>query len=684
MFYLGVDTGGTFTDFVALNTESGRIITIKVPSVPEDPATAVMAGLERLQEHHGVTPAEIGRFIFGTTVATNSVLERKGAKTALVTTRGARDVIEIQRLWRYRLFDLYIQKPAPLVPRRWRYETNERIAADGEVVESLTEAEVERVARLVGDGEFESVAVSLIFAFLEPAHERQLGEAIRRRLSGLHVSLSSDISPEFREYERSCTTVMNAYVMPAIHRLVGRLEDLLDEAGCCSQLRIIQSNGGLMNAEKTWTHPVHTLLSGPAGGVVGAVGVAAVAGIGDIISMDMGGTSLDICLIRGGEVALSAEGQVGGYPIQVPQVNVHTIGAGGGSIARVVRGALKVGPESAGADPGPVCYGRGGTEPTSTDAAVVLGYIDPGYFVGGEIALDVDGARAAIGEHVARPLDMDEPDAAMAVVQVQVANMVTGVRAVSVTRGLDPRDFALLPFGGAGSLYAGLLAADLGIRRIFVPVHPSVLSALGMLLTDVKYTEVITRLLPADSVDGAVIEAIYGELEGRLNAALAAEGMTRERISLDRSCDMRYQGQAYEINVPTPGGRFDNRAVTALVERFHDAHKALYGQSAPGEGVELVNFRVTGVGGVQKAELQLHSSPDGSAAVEPKDFRKAYFGQATGWQQVPVFERAGLSVGAALEGPALIEEPGAAIVLYPGHRLDVDAYGNLSITLPNT
>ena len=678
MHYLGVDTGGTFTDFVALNARTGEIATFKVPSVPEDPARAVLAGVERLRDRHGVDPSCIGRFIFGTTVATNAVLERRGARTALVATRGTRDVIEIQRLWRSRLFDLYIQKPPPLVPRRRRFEADERIGARGEVVTPLTDEEARRVAGLIAEGGFEAVAVCGLFSFLNPAHERRLRDAIVAAAPDVLVSISCDVSAQFREYERATTTVMNAYVMPRIERLAKRLETLVVEAGCTTRVRIMQSNGGLMSAAAARSHPVKTLLSGPAGGVMGAVGVAQAAGLEDIIAMDMGGTSLDICLVRGGEIALSTEGRVGAYPVQVPQVDVHTIGAGGGSIARVIRGALKVGPESAGADPGPVCYANGGVRPTSTDAAVTLGYINPTYFADGEMPLDVDAARRAIEEHVGVPLGMDASEAALAIVRVQVAGMVIGIRAVSVERGWDPRDFALLPFGGAGSLYAGLIAEELGIGRIFVPIEPGVLSALGMLLTDVKYTDVVTRLMDTDTASAAAFERIYAALEGNLHRELSGEGMDADAIRFERSCDMRYRGQAYEINVPVPAVAAA-RLVEAMADAFHARHRSLYGQAAEGDPVEFVNYRVTGIGEIRKPELKPRG--DGTRRAAPRGVRRACFPVA-GWVETPVFERAGLAPGTELSGPALIEEPGATVVLFPGHRLAVDRLGNMMVRVP--
>jgi N-methylhydantoinase A len=676
VLHIGVDTGGTFTDFVALEVETGALHALKVPSVPADPARAVAHALARVRERHDIAPAQVERFIFGTTVATNAILERKGGRTALIATRGTRDVLEIQRQWRHRLFDLALSRPDPLVPRRWRLEVDERVGADGSVVVSLADAEARRVAAEAAALGVESVAVALLFSFLTPAHERRIRDALARESPGLHVSLSSDVCPEFREYERTCTTVMNAYVMPKIHGLVARLDAELAAARLAAPLRIMQSNGGLMSSAQARAQPARTLLSGPAGGVVGAAAVAGEAGLRDVITMDMGGTSLDISLVRDGRVGLSAEGRVGGFPVKIPQVDTHTIGAGGGSLARVLRGRLQVGPESAGADPGPACYGRGGTEPTSTDAAVVLGFIDPAYFLGGEVALDPDAARRAIRDRVGGPLDLDDGDAAHAVVRVQVAGMVSGIRAVSVEQGLDPREFALLPFGGAGALYAGLVAEEMGIARLLVPVHPSVLSALGMLMTDVKDTRVLTRVVAAGAADGAVVERTYRDLEADLAAALAGEGIAPDGMRLERSCDMRYQGQAYEVNVPAPGGT----DLAGLVARFHAEHRRSYGQADEREPVELVNFRVTGIGVVARVRLAAGPGGSGSGAPVPKSERAAYFGREAGWRRCPVFARSGLGVGVELRGPALVEEPGATIVLYPGHVARVDGLGNLLVT----
>jgi N-methylhydantoinase A len=681
-YHLGVDTGGTFTDFVVFNVESGDRVSFKVPSVPRDPAMAVANGLAQLERRFGIAPAAIERFVFGTTVATNAILERKGAATALLATQGTRDVLEIQRQWRQRLFDLYLQKPDYLVPRRHRIDVRERVSAQGEVLVSLTDAEIDRISRRVTKLPVEALAICFLFSFLNPEHERRLRDGIKKRAPKLHVSISSDICPEFREFERACTTVINSYVMPKVHALIAKLGRVIADADCRASFRVMQSNGGLMNAEKTASHPVHTLLSGPAGGVVSASALAVAAGYPNVITMDMGGTSLDVCLVDGGRTKLFSQGSLGGLPIKVPQIDIHTLGAGGGTIAGVFGGALKVGPKSAGADPGPASYGRGGTEPTSTDAALTLGYIDPAYFLGGEMSLDPDAARTTIRRKIAEPLDLTEEDAAYAIVHVQVVNIVGGIRVVSVEKGVDPREFALLPFGGAGGLYAGLIAEEMGIKKIVVPAELSVLSALGLLMANVKYTDVATRILPVEGADPKLLNRTFEDLAERVKADMASERLPAESVAFERSCDMRYVGQAFEVNVPLENGRkLDAPGLAALMERFHQEHRRLYGQSAEKEPVEFVNFRVTALGHAPKIPIK----EIGTAATDPpkpKGERRAYFGKERGWQRCPIFERARLGPGVTTRGPAMIEDVGASIVIYPGHTMSVDRFGNLIIDLP--
>ncbi|GIK82871.1 MAG: 5-oxoprolinase [Alphaproteobacteria bacterium] len=679
MYCVGVDTGGTFTDFAALDLRTGFIHALKVPSTPWDPAVALTGGLKLFDTRFGISPSKIVRFVFGTTVATNAVLERKGARTALLASLGTRDVIEIQRQYRHRLFDLSLRKPEPIVPRRLRIEVEERMGADRRPVVELTDAAIDRAVEAVAGLDAEAVAISLLFSFLNPAHERRLAAALARANPSLHVTMSSDVCPEFREFERTTTTAMNAYVMPKIDWLIDRLVQALADSDCPADLQIIQSNGGLMSARQAKASPVRTLLSGPAGGVVGAIGVGSGGGARNLLTMDMGGTSVDICIVENGAASLSTDSELGGFPLRVPQINVHTIGAGGGSLARVSRGTLKVGPQSAGADPGPVCYGRGGTQPTSTDCAVVLGLIDPDYFLGGEMKLDLPAAREAIRTELAEPLGMRVEEAALAVVRVQVAQIVSGIRNVSVEKGLDPREFVLLPFGGAGNLYSGLIAEELGVAEILVPIHASILSALGMLMSDVKYTGVAACLMPAAQTRAVEARERFDTLREQVLADMASERLDRGAVSFELSADMRYAGQAFEINIPVPESALvDDSGIAGLVMEFNSEHKRLYGYSVAGEPVQFVNLRVTALGCVQKAELPARA--DNGRDPAPTGRRRVHLEDAAA-REVPVWHRADLPARSRIIGPAIVEDSGASIPILPGHRLRVDTIGNLRISV---
>jgi len=683
MFSLGVDTGGTFTDFVLFDHERADIATFKVRSTPHDPGEAVETGLQKLVDDHGLDAETLERFVFGTTVATNAVLEGRGAHTALIATKGTRDVLEIQRQWRHRLFDLYLTKPEPLVPRRHRLELDERIDAKGDVLKILADAEIDRIVERLADLPVEAVAISLLFSFLAPEHERRVAEAIAERLPDLHVTVSSDVCPEFREYERTATTVMNAYTMPKIQGLAARLDEALRKFGFAGAFSIIQSNGGIMSLTKARSHPVNTLLSGPAAGVVAAAGIGRLCDAPDILGFDVGGTSTDISLIEGGRVGLSAEGGIGGYPVKVPQVRVHTIGSGGGSIARPELGLLKVGPTSAGADPGPACYGRGGDEPTGTDAAVLLGYIDPDYFLGGEIALDGDAARRAVEDKVAAPLDLDLDEAALAIARVQVANIVTGIRKISVEAGKDPRDFALMPFGGAGGLYACAVAREAGIGRVLLPPHASVLSALGMLMTDIRQDRVRTRLTPLATATGDDIATDFRDLIDESARDMSREGRGASGLVYELSCDMRYEGQAYEIPVEiagaaTGGDTLPEISPKTLRTGFDEAHARLYGQSSPQEPVEIVNYRI---GAIVRVDHIALPEIGHTAEATPARRRPVLFSVHDGWVDCPIFDRATLGSGARIAGPAVIEDTGTSIPLPPGHVAQVDAHGAIRVDI---
>ena len=572
---IGIDIGGTFTDFVIFDEESGEVRTHKLPSTPNHPAEAVLHGLDEVET--GISPY----IIHGSTVATNALLERKGARTALIATKGFRDVLAIGRQTRPDLYDFFVERPIPLVPEELRLEVNERVDSSGNVIMPLEEGGLENMVNALLDLNVDSVAVCLLFSFLYPEHERRIAQRLREK--GLYVSCSCEILPEFREYERSSTTVINAYVAPIMSRYITHLEARLKTP----DFYIMQSNGGTIRSDKILSEPVRAILSGPAGGVVGAQFVAGAAGFEKLITFDMGGTSTDVSLCDG-EIRVTHEGGIGGFPVRIPVVDVHTVGSGGGSIARVdAGGVLRVGPSSAGAEPGPVCYGRGGVEPTVTDANLVLGRLAADRFLGGRMELDpgkADAALAALAKkaqlHPVSGLSFAQT-AALGVIQVANAHMERALRVISVERGHDPQDFILVSFGGAGGLHATDLARAMGIPRVFVPKGASTLSAFGMIAADLLKDYVQTVMLPGDT-SLEELEQRFEPLVERGMEELRGQGVPANRVSLYREMDMRYVGQGYEISVPL------NRDFECT---FHDLHKKRYGHSSPGIPVEVVNLR---------------------------------------------------------------------------------------------
>ncbi len=653
---VGVDIGGTFTDFVVVRGDEGaRVETFKVLSTPHDPAEAVLAGLARLPT------ADRRHIVHGSTVATNAVLERKGARTALVTTRGFRDVLHIGRQNRPALYDLFADPPEPLVPARWRFEMNERVAHTGEVVRPLDPAEVEALVAPLRRERVEAVAVVLLFSFLNPEHERAVGHVLRR--AGFSVSLSCEVLPEFREYERTSTTVINAYVAPVLDHYLARLEATLG----ADELRIMQSNGGSISAAEARRHAVRCILSGPAGGVVGARHVAEMAGFKHIITFDMGGTSTDVSLCDG-QVRVTTEATVGGHPIRVPVIDIHTVGSGGGSIAWVdAGGALRVGPESAGADPGPACYGRG-DHPTVTDANLVLGRLVADYFLGGQMRLDEGRAWEAV-ECLGRWLGMGPVETALGIVRVANAHMERALRVISVERGHDPADFTLVSFGGAGGLHAADLARRLRIPRVLVPLHAATLSALGMLVADVVRDYTQTVMLPG-TVSLDELEAHFRPLVARGQAEVQREGIPPDRIVVERLLDVRYRGQSYELTVP-----FGADPLAA----FHAAHERLYGYANPGAPVEIVNLRVRAVGHVSRPPLRAFPRAGSDPSEALLERRQVHF--AGGARRVPFYLGERLRAGHVLQGPAVILRPDTTILVGPQDLAEVDEYHNIIITV---
>jgi N-methylhydantoinase A len=646
---LGVDVGGTFTDLVALS--GGTLVTAKVPSTPRDQSEGVMNAIEAAE----VESASIAALAHGMTVATNALLERRGARTALVTTEGFRDVLEIARQNRASLYDLAMDRPPPLVPRDLRFTVKERMGPDGEI-EPLDEESLEGAVEALKEAEVQAVAVCLLFAFAHPEHEKRVGETLREALPGVHVSLSSEVLPEFREYERFSTTAADAYLGPKLAAYLKNLADKAEEAGVPVPL-IMQSSGGVVPVEDAAADAAGCVLSGPAGGVVGAAHVGSLGGYEDLLTFDMGGTSTDVAPIIRGEAQTTTETVVAGVPIKLPMVDVHTVSAGGGSVAWAdAGGALRVGPHSAGAEPGPAGYGKGGEEPTVTDANLSLGYLKDGAQLGGEVVLDRGLSEKALSS-LGQRLGLEAEEAALGIVRVANAEMVRALRVISVERGLDPREFALLAFGGAGGMHACALAEELGMRTVLVPRAGGVLSALGLAISDLRRDYVRPYLVPLDSVDEKEFEARYGEME-----AAAAEDL--EGPEHHRRADLRYGGQSFELTV-------DADAAEKLETRFHAAHEGRYGYRMEDEPVELVNLRLVATVPVQKPKLDEPGPSDGVEAGR----REANFDGE--WREVPILDREKMGKGSEVEGPAIVEFRESTCVVRPGWRGAVDGVGNL-------
>jgi N-methylhydantoinase A len=673
---VAVDIGGTFTDFVVLDAKTGEFRVGKLLSNPRDPVAAVVAGLDGLS----VELQHVEFLVHGTTVGINAVVEGRGADVALVTTEGFRDVLEIGLMDKKEMYDLFYRRPPPLVPRRRRFEVAERIDGAGRVATALDDQRLEAVTSAVRESEANSVAVVTINAYLNPEHEEAIGRRLSEALgSSVLVSLSHQIANEWREYERTATTVLNAYVLPVMQRYLGEVRERLSARGLDHEVYIMRSSGGIMTASAASVRPIHALLSGPVGGAVGAQAIAR-RGLGrrsspleNVVAADMGGTSFDASLIVGGEIEADSRAEVAGYPLLASTVRVRAIGAGGGSIARAEGGrGLRVGPESAGASPGPACYGRGGIEPTVTDANLVLGRLGAADVLGGEIALDLSAAERAIRERVADPLGLDVHEAAEGILRVVASKMALAIRELTVARGIDPRDFVLLAFGGAGPMHAAEIGAEIGIRTIVVPPVPGMFSAWGMLAADVRHELVRTAVGPASALDRVWLENAFRSLEDEARETLAAEGVDEERMRFIRSLDLRYAGQEHTLSVPAPL----EVEPAALKGMFDEAHRRKYGHASERDGVEVVNLRVAAGGAVPRSG-QAELPRAGEPAV-PRAERGVRFDGVL--HPTPIFVRPDLAAGASLGGPLVVDEDGATTVVPPGFTLTVGDYGDLVIT----
>ncbi len=675
---LSLDVGGTFTDVILADRAGGALHVAKSPSVPSAPADGFFGGVDRMLDRSGVDPADVATVLHGSTIVTNAILEGKGARTGLVTTKGFRHVLEIGRAEIPRAANLFSWvKPRRPVPARYIFEVPGRIRLDGTEAAPLDEAAVEAAAEAIRGAGLGAVAVVLLHSYANRAHERRVGEILRAGLPDVEIALSVDVLPVFREYERTVATALNASVQPVVRRYIGRLSAGLAGRAVEAPLLLMKSNGGACLPEEAARGAVHLALSGPAAGALGAAWLGRAAGIDDLLTIDMGGTSADVALVRNGQPALSTAGRVGEHPLAFPMIDIHTIGAGGGSVATVTeQGAIRVGPESAGADPGPACYGKGGERPTVSDANLVLGRIPPA-LLDGEVALAPAAAETAIARHVAEPLGMDLIAAARGIVDLVNANMTGALKVMSVERGLDPRDFALAAFGGAGPVHGAELMRELRASRLLVPRFPGILCAIGLLATDLRYDFAVTRLQRAGAFDAAATEAVFAELTHEADRRLEANGVPPERRRFRRSADMRYEKQGVELTVPC-GGPITGNALAALVADFHALHDRLYTFCEPDGPVEIVNQRVEAAGLTDRFALPELPAAS-SERPEPSGERLACFdGHAL--RPAPTYRRESLLAGHAVEGPAIVDQLDSTTVLLPGQTALTDRYGNLLIS----
>ncbi|GAB3880406.1 hydantoinase/oxoprolinase family protein [Terrabacter terrigena] len=689
---IGIDTGGTFTDVVALDEDSGELVTTKTPSTPSNPADGFLAGVRKVLDLMGASGDDISAVSHGTTVATNKLLEGKVEALGFITTEGYEFILEIAR---QAVPDGYGNsyfwvKPPRIVPADYVKTVGGRMDFEGNEIRPFDEDGAVAVARWFKDRGITTIGVCLLHSYADDSHELAMREVLRREHPDAIVSISSEVLREYREYERSMTTLVDAAVKPNVSRYVANIHQRLDDFVSSSEklpFYIMKSNGGVLSADEVVHQPITTVLSGPAAGALGAGLIASRAGFDKVLTCDGGGTSTDVSVVLGGEPTLTTEGSVGAYPSKIPMIDVVTVGAGGGSIAWVSpEGSLKVGPQSAGADPGPLCYGKGGTEPTITDAHVTLGRIPP-HLLGGEIPLDVDAARAGI-EALATRLGLDFERCATGILEISAWNQANALRQVSVKRGLDVRDFMLATFGGSGSLLACRLVDILGLAGVVVPQNPGNVSAFGLLTVDVKNDYVQTAVARHSSLDHAAVQKTFDDLTAKAASALDAEGFPAGEHRYTRTVDLRYFGQAYEVRVAAPEGDVDEAYAADVASRFHDEHRALYGydfRNDPTQQVEWVNLRVTGVGPITRPELRDLASADEAGVADVRErahrsVRPVCFDADAGYVDTDVWWRPDLLAGDSVHGPAIVEEFGSTVPVHPGFVVRVDTLGNLVIT----
>jgi N-methylhydantoinase A len=677
---LGIDMGGTFTDIAVLDEAAGRITIAKVPTVHRDPAAALLNAVRRGLDEARVDAAQVTLLVHGTTIVTNAVLEKKLPRTALVTTEGFRDVLEIGRHFRPDMYDLFQDKPESLVSREHRFGVRERTTAAGEVLERPDGAAVRQVADAIRASGAEAVAICFLSSFVNPANEAAVKTELAQALPGVFITASFEVCREIREFERMSTAVLNAAAMPLVGQYLAEITARLAAVIPKAQILLMQSNGGSLTVAAARELPVRLLTSGPAGGALAVQQLAKAGGRESVLGIDMGGTSTDISLFHHGTTRMTTEGGIAGYPVKLPMIEINTIGAGGGSLAWLDDwGGLHVGPQSAGADPGPVAYGRGGVDPTVTDANLVLGRLHPERLLGGQMRLDVEAARRAIVERVGVRLGLSVERAAAGIVRIANANMERALRVSSAERGFDPREITLLAFGGAGPLHAAALAQAVGIPTVLVPERPGVFSALGLVMADIRHDFVQTRVVRVAEMTPAALAQLFAALEEDAARALGRDGVPADRRVLQRTADLRYVGQAYEVNVPVPAGLLGPDAPAAVARRFHDEHRRLYAHNHLDHPVEFVNARVAAIGLTAAPPLRMR--PPLATRADPKERRPVHFDELDGFASCPVYDREALGPGVALIGPAIVEQMDSTTVIHPDQRVVVDGFGNLLISV---
>jgi N-methylhydantoinase A len=681
---LAADIGGTFTDIAAFDDTTGRLSFGKVLTTPHRLVDGINAGVERA----GTDYAATGLFLHGSTIAINTMLERTGAKTALLVTKGFRDVYEIGRINRPDAYNLYFQKHVPLIERALRFEVDERMLAEGEALTPLKDKEVAALGRKLAKLGVEAVAILFLNSYVNPAHERRAKALLEAKHPQLFVSASHELSQEYREFERCSTVAANAYIGPRVRRYLAEIDEHIRATGFKGSFLVVQSTGGLYEASQAKSHCVRMLESGPAAGVIGTQALCHALDLPGAIAFDMGGTTAKAGVIHDGEALTTGTALIGGYdkalPVQIAMMDIFEVGTGGGSIARVENGALRVGPQSAGAAPGPACYALGGTEPTVTDANLLLGRLGADRFLGGEMQLDVTAAEHAMRDKVATPLGMDITAAADGILRIATTAMSYAVKGVTTERGLDVGDFALVAYGGAGPLHALAIARELGIRKVIIPGAPGVFSAFGMLFSDLRYDYVRTWFTKLDDAAFNGMERVYRALEESGRRAIASAAVAPERITVKRAADMRYVGQEHAVTVDLPAEVFETQDRAAIKRHFDEMHEQRYGTSAPQERAEIVSLRATVTGVMRKPPQERIAAGEGAPPADAHTGkRQVYFAEAGDFVATPTFARARLRAGNRIAGPALIEEHASTTVVLPGAAVEVDAFGNLVIEVGN-